>query len=267
MITNGQLWVSRRLNELVGWVEEAAGDIDVKDYPTFESWMLDVFDSALNRITEEDYQNEDHFLNKYSSVLSSMEDLFRDQLEDYYSSETKNRLKPINEQWKTEKNLEKLKKFWKSQLKKGDEIRFDKEELEYWGITKYSDVLHAQVAFQNVVGGEKFAEKFIKSLLNKTFSTEEFSQKLVGGYDFQWIINEMKYQDLDFFLYGKTLPGGTVSIMDGRTFKLEEAINDEEIGWEIQEEINEVVQDCMNTIILPKTGEDVTVPLIYIEEE
>jgi hypothetical protein len=56
-------------------------------------------------------------------------------------------------------------------------------------------------------------------------------------------------------------------MMDGRNLTLQEALEDEDVGWEIQEEVNDVVQDCMNEIILPVTGYDVTIPLINISEE
>ncbi len=74
----------------------------------------------------------------------------------------------------------------------------------------------------------------------------------------------MEYRDYDVFLYGKTLPGGSVTLMDGRYLTLDQALEDEEIGWEIQEEVNDVVQDCMNEIITPVTGYDVSVPLVTI---
>jgi len=127
--------------------------------------------------------------------------------------------------------------------------------------------MHAQLAFQTLVGDEEFAEKFINKLLNKTFSTKDFNDRIVGGYDFEWIITQVNYQDFDFFLYGQTLPGGTVSMMDGRNLTLVEALENEDIGYEIQQEVNDVVQDCMNEIILPTTGYDVVVPVIYIAEE
>jgi len=81
-----------------------------------------------------------------------------------------------------QKQLDAIKKYWKSELKKGNQIRFDKDELEYWGIIKFSDKMHAQLAFQTLVGDEGFAEKFINKLLNKTFSTKDFSDSIVGGY-------------------------------------------------------------------------------------
>jgi hypothetical protein len=83
----GQIWITRRLDDIIGTVEEAAGDIDTRDYPNFQSWMMDVFDSALNRLHDESYQSESNYLDKYSSVLSAMEDMFKDQLEDFYLSE------------------------------------------------------------------------------------------------------------------------------------------------------------------------------------
>ena len=72
------------------------------------------------------------------------------------------------------KNIEAIKNHWKNQLKKGEKIRFDKDDLEYWGITKTSDKIRTQIAFQEIVGDEVFAKNLIKPLLNKTFSTKDF---------------------------------------------------------------------------------------------
>jgi hypothetical protein len=91
-MNSGQIWITRRLDDIIGTVEEAAGDIDTRDYPNFQSWMMDVFDSALNRLHDESYQSESNYLDKYSSVLSAMEDMFKDQLEDFYLSEKDNEI-------------------------------------------------------------------------------------------------------------------------------------------------------------------------------
>ena len=122
------------------------------------------------------------------------------------------------------RNITALEKHWRKQLNSGKQIRFDKDELEMWGITKRSDKI-------------------------------------------RWVISDMEYRDYDLFLYGKTLPGGSVSLMNGRHLSLVEALEDLDISYEIQEEVNDVVQDCMNSIILPITGYDVEVPLIIIDEE
>jgi len=163
------------------------------------------------------------------------------------------------------KGIDAVIKYWKKELEKGNKIRFDRDELEFWGITEFTDKLHAQTEFQELVGDEAFVKKFINTLKNKKFSTKDFGERLVCGYDFEWEITNMEYRDYDVFLYGKTLPGGSVTLMwNGRHLTLDQALEDEDIGWEIQEEINDVVQDCMNEIILPVTGYDVTVPLVTI---
>jgi len=90
MMTSGQTWVARRLSDIIDFVEEAAGDISIDDYPNFEIWMMDVFDSALNRLSDESYRDENKFLDIYSSVLSSLEDIFKEQLHDFYLSEKDN---------------------------------------------------------------------------------------------------------------------------------------------------------------------------------
>jgi hypothetical protein len=154
-------------------------------------------------------------------------------------------------------NIEGLKKFWRNQQKKGQQIRFDKEDLDFWGITTRQEKFYAQAAFRELVGDDEFTKKFIKKLFGKTFSTKDFSEKIVGGYDFEWVITDMEYRDYDFYLYGKTLPGGTVTLMDGRHLSLNEAIKDEDLGWEIQEEIKDVVLECMDEIVLPVTGNEI----------
>jgi len=160
------------------------------------------------------------------------------------------------------KNIEAIKNHWKNQLKKGEKIRFDKDDLEYWGITKTSDKIRTQIAFQEIVGDEVFAKNLIKPLLNKTFSTKDFNDRTVGGYDFEWIITQMVYNDFDFYLYGKILPGGSVTLMDGRYLSLNDALEDGDIWWEIESEVKDVAEDCMNEIILPFTGYQVEVSLI-----
>ena len=268
MMTPGQLWVSRRIEDIIIAIERAASDIHPTYYPNYQSYITDVLDEVLSHIydgsaTELD---SDSFNDKYLSVISTLEEIFGEDLKQHYDSVFSNEQQTLNES-EVYKNIEKLIKHWKNQLKKGKQIRFERDDLEFWGITKNHDRRRTQLLFQELVGDEDFAEKIINDLMNKKFSTKDFSDKITGGYDFEWVINDMRYQDYDFFLYGKTLPGGTVSMMDGRNLSLVEALEDSYIAYEIQEEVNDVVQDCMNSIILPITGYDVEVPLILIDEE
>jgi hypothetical protein len=94
-------------------VEEAAGDIDTNDYPNFESWMLYVFDSSLNRLNDESYSNESEYLDKYSSVLSELQDTFGEQLKDFYESE---------QQEMISENFDRILDLYQK-VKKGEELR------------------------------------------------------------------------------------------------------------------------------------------------
>ena len=235
-----------------------------KLYTNYKSYEYDVFDETISILNKgDDNFDFNSFNDKYSSVISTMEDIFGNQIKDHFTSELSDEKESINEE---SNNIKKLVKHWERQIEKGKKIRFDHDDLELWGIVKRPDKFWAQRSFQDLVGGEEFAKKFIKSLISKTFSTKDFEDKS-GGYNFEWYIDHIAYQDFDFKLYGKALTGGSVNLIDGRHLSLNEALEDDEIGYEIQEEVNSVVEDCMNEIITPATGENVTVQLILIPEE
>ena len=82
------------------------------------------------------------------------------------------------------RNITALEKHWRKKLNSGKQIRFDKDELEMWGITKRSDKIRTQILFQELVGNEDFAKKVINGLMNKKFSTKDFTDRIVGGVDF-----------------------------------------------------------------------------------
>lgn len=68
-----------------------------------------------------------------------------------------------------------------------------------------------------------------------------------GGYEFDIIIESYEIDEGHYTVDIKCeiLPGGTVYLLmgDGRTLDLEDAVNEEEIGWEIKGEIRECIED------------------------
>jgi hypothetical protein len=54
-------------------------------------------------------------------------------------------------------------------------------------------------------------------------------------------------------------PNAEVNIMTGETFQLQKAIDDEEMGYEIETEIEDCVRDYLEQMILNKTGVNVTI--------
>jgi hypothetical protein len=55
-----------------------------------------------------------------------------------------------------------------------------------------------------------------------------------------------------------------VSLMNGKTERLDDAIADSNIGWEIQNEVESVIFDCMDYLIYPRTAMTVTVNYVEI---
>jgi len=113
MMTPGQIWVKRRLEDIIELVEEAAGDIDTNDYPNFNSWMIDVFDSTLNRLDEKFYNDENEFIEKYDTIITALLEIFEDQLHDFYESE---------QQEMISENFDRILDLYQK-VKKGEELR------------------------------------------------------------------------------------------------------------------------------------------------
>ena len=83
----------------------------------------------------------------------------------------------------------------------------------------------------------------------------------IGGYNLDIVIESYDIDSNDISIICKVLPGGTVIIMDeGRILDLEDAVNDEEIGWEIKGEINDCIIDFLykNLQIRDKTGYEIS---------
>jgi len=91
-MTEGQRWVKRRYRDLISDVEEATSLINIEDHKGFKDYATEVYDLALDiYMSHTDYEL-DNFWDIYDSIMSSMEDIFNDQLKEYYghSEETLN---------------------------------------------------------------------------------------------------------------------------------------------------------------------------------
>ena len=208
MMTPGQIWVSRRLEDIIEFIEETAGYISTDDYPNFDSWMMDVFDSALDRLNEESYENETEYLNKYSSVLSAMEDMFGEQLKHFYKSvqqemvsENFDRILDLYKKVKEGEDLKPSEKSMMNAFKKFVDKGGDAEDFEYSDEEDY-DVDERE--------GERFRwEKWGKPLVF-TFSEENeengeieyFGEITFNGDEFLGVISTDKrgyITDYDFY--------------------------------------------------------------------
>jgi hypothetical protein len=75
--------------------------------------MIDVFDSALNRLDEKFYNNENEFIEKYETIVTALLEIFEDQLHDFYESE---------QQEMISENFDRILDLYQK-VKKGEELR------------------------------------------------------------------------------------------------------------------------------------------------
>jgi hypothetical protein len=153
---------------------------------------------------------------------------------------------------------------WEKQTKEDGSPTFDEDILRYFGIDKWTDIYDYAEFFNDYIGGEEKTMEMIDKLSINNFSTRDFPERLVGGYDFDWRIINVYIKDNIYKIECQVSDEGSVTIMDGRHLSLEDALNDDEIGFEIQAEVSDVIQDCLNSLIYPKTGVKVTVPYVEI---
>jgi hypothetical protein len=86
-MTPGQIWVKRRLKDLIKAVEEAATThVDIENYKNFnfKEYSIDVYNAALDIVVNTEIKD---WWNMYDSIISTMEDTFNTQLKKYYESE------------------------------------------------------------------------------------------------------------------------------------------------------------------------------------
>jgi len=134
-----------------------------------------------------------------------------------------------------------------------DSETINRTQLQMLCILNYPQVIKAEEWFREYLGPK--ANQIIDSILRK--KEHHISS---GGYDFDIAIESYEIDEGHYTvdIKCKVLPGGEVSIImgDGRTLDLEDAVNDEEIGWEIKVEISDCIEDYIykDLQIRNKTG-------------
>lgn len=142
-----------------------------------------------------------------------------------------------------QKNI--LLKMWK------EEPLINNERLQMLCIFNHQQMKKVGEWFREYLGPK--AIQIVDSILRK--KEHHISS---GGYNFDIVIESYDIDSSDINIKCEILPGGTVSIImdDGRTLDLEDAVDDEEIGWEIKGEISDCIEDFLykNLQIRDKTG-------------
>ena len=254
-------------------------DVDPRGTIRFQGW---------NEDTDEEYVVNDTIDAAYHESLlnyegadfqgmirSSVYDFFYDLLEKYgipidvdiHLQEIHGAPYGINEN--TQKPTRKsdiLIQMWDKEKEEKGYATFDPDVLKYFGISTHNnrkDIAMYEEFFSDYIGGEEKIREIINHISTNTFHTKDFPEKIVGGYDFEWRISDVYVRDGSIYLSAQVSEGGIVSLMNGKTERLDDAIADSDVGWEIQNEVESTIQDCMDYLIYPRTA--ITVIVNYVE--
>lgn len=156
--------------------------------------------------------------------------------------------------------------FWENEKENNGDALFDEEDLKYFGVNvgnKEKNELGKM--FFDFVGEQKIYE-FLDSLIGNEFSTTNFPDANIGGYNFKWAftqyeIDESKDRPYIYFWY--IVLEGNVRLMmtdnPNDTIDIFQAMRNKDYGWEIKYEINDIIQECVEDLVLSKTGMNLAV--------
>ena len=131
--------------------------------------------------------------------------------------------------------------------------KIDDTFLSFFGLKEISSSNPTVLQYLVEWRGEKETKELTKSLLS-----ENPHHVTAGGYDFNMYVNSIEGWNLDkpnvIVDIDVDTTNGTVTLFDNRTLSLQDAINDEEIGWEIKDEIDWAIYDYFQDNITSETG-------------
>lgn len=168
MMTPSQIWVKRRLKDLIKAVEEAVTThVDIENYKNFKEYSIDVYDAALDIVVNTEIKD---WRNMYDSIISAMEDTFNTQLKDFYESE---------QQEMISESFDRILDLYKK-VKEGNELR-PSEQTMMRAFKKFidkggnaEDFTYSDEEDYDVDGreGEKFTYDVLDMPMTYTFSEE-----------------------------------------------------------------------------------------------
>lgn len=143
--------------------------------------------------------------------------------------------------------------WFKKQIKQGEDPHIDGSLLMFLNVKMYEhEYLRLLDVLRSFLGDA--AAQVLESKSEKTYDTNDYPN-ISGGYDFKFIISGKQIEGTQVLFDIDILPGGEVTLItDGETLNLDDALNDEDMGFEIQSEVDDVIYSILNKEISHYTG-------------
>jgi len=182
----------------------------------------------------------------------------------YLISEEQNRLL---KEGMEQPNFEKLaKKLFEKQVNRGERPHIDKSILKFFDISVWSKQFGILTrTLRNFLDNEQ-SVKLTEELLQQTFKTDRYN--FSGGYSFDFNAKPIDQDDGQMWVEVYILPGSEVDlIMTGDGVRdLKQALNDQSIGWEIENEVKEIIDEVFTEEITYKTGVSVDMERFFVQD-
>lgn len=154
---------------------------------------------------------------------------------------------------------------WQDELDSEGQIDFDPKIANY---INYKPIGRVHEFYRDFLGGwDKMVEKSYE-LMDRTFDTNDYD--FCGGYDFRFTVqgnNDYEEDNKTFVDCQIEKDGGVTLMTDGETYyPLEDAVDSDEYGWEIESEIGSLIETILYREVTKKTGIFVEVKTYWIKE-
>jgi len=144
--------------------------------------------------------------------------------------------------------------WFKKQISRGEDPHIDGSLLMFLGIkVKFRGYIAIMESLTNFLGIETAYNVGVERS-KKTFDTNDYPN-IAGGYDFKFTLDLNKSETTQYEFDVKVLPGAEVTLItDGSTHEIKDIVNKEDIGWEIQNEMDEIIDEIVINEIAHYSG-------------
>jgi hypothetical protein len=165
-------------------------------------------------------------------------------------------------------NFQKLiNKLFEKQVSRGEQPHIDNMIMDFFEVDVWERDFNTLIELLRDFLGREQSVKLTEELLQKTFKTDRYN--FSGGYSFDFKAKIIDQEDGEYFnvdVY--ILPGSEVDlVMTGDGVRdLKQALNDQSIGFEIEREVKEIIDEIFTEEITYKTGVVVDLETLVIQD-
>jgi hypothetical protein len=164
-------------------------------------------------------------------------------------------------------NFQKLiKKLFEKQVSRGEQPHIDNMIMDFFEVDVWERDFNFLIELLRDFLGREQSVKLTEELLQKTFKTDRYN--FSGGYSFEFKAKIIYQEEGQMWVEVYILPGGEVDlIMTGDGARdLKHALNDQSIGFEIESEVREIIDEIFTEEITYKTGVVVDLETLVIQD-